>query len=70
MKYTLGETLWIMRSNKAHPVEVCGRQYTHTRDGETESYQCHYPDGLVHWHWVADLYPTREALLSSIGVGA
>jgi hypothetical protein len=67
MKYEMGATLWIMRSNKVNEVKVRGRQITEI-EGQptTHGYQCQYEDGLVRWQWEYELFPNVESLVGSL----
>jgi hypothetical protein len=68
MKYNLGETLWIMRSNLPRNGIVIGRQYTQLQSSEDENYLIRYDDdGDVHWHHGDLLFASRDALMASLG---
>ena len=68
MKYSLGDTLWIMRSNLARQGTVIGRQYTQMPSTEDENYLIRYDaDGDIHWHHGDILFPGREQLIKSLG---
>jgi hypothetical protein len=66
MKHIIGDTLWIMTSNKAQRGIVIGRQYTQLESSEDETYLLRYSDGDVHWHHSDLLFDSREALVASI----
>lgn len=67
MNYGLNDTLWIMRSNRACPVQVLGRQMTEILgQPTTHSYQCRYGDNLVRWEWEHDLFPSEMELKESL----
>ena len=68
MKYSLGDTPWIMRNNQPRHGTVIGRQYTQLLSTEDENYLMQYDeDGDVHWHHGDILFPDRDALIGSLG---
>ena len=68
MKFVLGATVWIMRSNVPRDGAVIGRQYTQLETSEDENYLIRYDeDGDIHWHHGDLLFASRNDLMASLG---